>query len=624
MPKALFRKKFNTIPHWRKIVARIFIVVIFLAAAFYLFIARPLYADAKIGMLHAANIKTALAEQNLTKLQQEIGPSKEILQKTKKDLRKAVFLSPIPFFCRYYKDAVHLINAGIYTAEAGEVVVEALIPFADVLGFAQTAKEQEMSTEEKLEQIVNIAPQIVPAIDIATEKLKLVINELSFLHPAIYPEKVNNFAVKSFINTLHSKSLTLNSSLDDIKSLLQILPSAFGQPTPKTYLLLFQNDKELRPTGGFITAYALIKFTAGKFSIIESNDIYSLDNDAMLLPTPLPILQFLKVKGLQMRDTNFKPDFVESMFDFEYYYEKLNAPKIDGIIALDTQFVEKILEVSGPISLPGYALDPSGFWNLPSACELGGTDFTAENVICRLELYAQKINLKSEHRKAILGELMQSLVNWAMSTSKETWQPLAQKVLTAGKEKHILFYFHDEALQGLVEKYNFAGRIKDYEGDYLHINDANLAGLKSDLYMKRTVEQEINIDNDGNVTKKLKLTYENTGEYDGWLNAVNRNYTRVYAPLGSELTSWSGGEMTPSTSDEFGKTVFDNFVLTKPLGISVIEFDYILPFKIRKGEEYKMLIQKQPGIEKTDYVVKVGEDEQRFELREDKEIEINF
>lgn len=618
------QKKDKQFPRWRKILARVFVIAILLGIVLYTLVMQPLYADAKQGMARVQSIKSALTEQNLTKLQEEVVLTKEILQKTKKDLRRAIFLAPLPFLGKYYQDANRLINAGIYGVEAGEIMIEALTPFADVLGFAQTNEEQQMTAEQKLAQVVAVAPQLIPAADQATEKLKLIANELSYLHPEIYPKNFRGFELKSQVLNLKSEITTINSFLDDIKPLLQTLPSALGQPTLKTYLLLFQNDKELRPTGGFITAYALIRFDAGKFSVIESNDIYSLDNDAVLLPTPAPIIKFLKVKGLQMRDTNFKPDFKDSMQDFEYYYERLNAPAIDGIIALDTQFVEKILEVSGPIEVPGYTLDPTGFWNLPESCEQGGTAFTAENVICRLELYAQKINLRSEQRKAILGALMQALIDWVMNAPKESWQPLIGSVLTAANEKHILLYFHDATLQGLAEKYNFAGRIKDYEADYLHINDANLAGLKSDLYMKRTVEQEINIADDGTVTKKLKLIYENTGEYDGWLNATNRNYVRVYVPAGSKLLSFSGGELTPETTEEFGKTVYDNFVLTKPLSTSVLEFVYELPFKVQKGEDYQMLIQKQAGMEKVESMVKVNGQEERFELRTDKELKLVF
>ncbi|MBM4402434.1 MAG: DUF4012 domain-containing protein [Candidatus Cloacimonetes bacterium] len=618
------KNKTRVLPRWRIILARVFAVAILLGVLLYALVVRPLYADAKQGLMRVQNIKTALAEQNLSKLQEGIGPTKEILQKTKSDLRRAAFLSPIPFFGKYYQDANHLVNAGIYGVEAGEILTEALIPFADVLGFAQTKEESQMTAEQKLAQVVEIAPQLIPAVDQVTEKLKLIVNELSFLHPEIYPNEFRGINLKSQISNLKSQISVINSFLDDAKPLLQTLPAALGQPTPKTYLLLFQNDKELRPTGGFITAYALIKFDAGKFDVIESNDIYSLDNDAVLLPTPAPIIQFLKVKGLQMRDTNFKPDFKESMQDFEYYYERLNAPAIDGIIALDTQFVEKILQVSGPIEVPGYALDPTGFWNLPDSCERGGTSFTAENVICRLELYAQKINLRSEQRKAILGALMQALIDWVMNAPKETWQPLLKNILAAANEKHLLLYFHDETLQGLAEKYNFAGRLSEYDGDYLHINDANLAGLKSDLYMKRKIEQEISIADDGTATKKLKITYENTGEYDGWLNATNRNYVRVYVPAGSKLISFSGGELTPSVSGEFDKAVFDNFVLTKPLGASIIEFEYELPFKIKKEEGYKFLIQKQAGVERVDYTIKVDGQQEDFELRTDKEFTFNL
>jgi len=66
-----------------------------------------------------------------------------------------------------------------------------------------------------------------------------------------------------------------------------------GEPTEKKYLIIFQNDKELRPTGGFITAYAVFRLDSGVIHVDTSSDIYSLDATISNKPVaPAPILKY--------------------------------------------------------------------------------------------------------------------------------------------------------------------------------------------------------------------------------------------------------------------------------------------------------------------------------------------
>ena len=63
-----------------------------------------------------------------------------------------------------------------------------------------------------------------------------------------------------------------------------------GKDKPRKYLVLFQNDAELRPTGGFLTGFAVIQVDKGKISVIQSDDIYKLDEKfPKRIPAPDPI-----------------------------------------------------------------------------------------------------------------------------------------------------------------------------------------------------------------------------------------------------------------------------------------------------------------------------------------------
>jgi hypothetical protein len=179
----------------------------------------------------------------------------------------------------------------------------------------------------------------------------------------------------------------------------------------------------------------------------------------------------------------------------------------------------------------------------------------------------------------------------------------------------------DKAQEG-VESFGVAGKVEDYPGDYLYVNDANLGGRKSNLYVTQEVVQEVEVSRDGSVVKTLTITYKNPAAHDGWLNSVLPNYVRIYVPKGSELVDFSGVEEKEEPYEEFGKTVFAGFFELRPQGVAKVNLQYKLPIKF--DDEYNLLIQKQPGKDAPLYTINVGKKRQDLFLRRDEEFEFSI
>jgi hypothetical protein len=191
----------------------------------------------------------------------------------------------------------------------------------------------------------------------------------------------------------------------------------------------------------------------------------------------------------------------------------------------------------------------------------------------------------------------------------------------AAVDKHLLFYFNDPQAQALAEKYNFAGRIKEYEGDYLHVNNSNFGGLKANLYIQHKIDQDIKIADDGTVTKTVRVTLTNPAKADGWLNWIYLNWQRVLVPRGSRLVS-QAVERDFTEGTELGKKAFRSYSSTLPLKFSTATYTYRLPFKIQKGEPYRLLFQKQPGVEVVACTIRInGKLREEFKLTQDEEFE---
>ncbi len=571
---------------------------------------------------------------NLPQMKQDLPNVKKSLTDVKNSY---VFLSwtrILPWVGGYISDLGH----GIKSAEAGldalEVVLVTSEPYVDILGLAGAAGESgEKTTQERIDFIIHTIPDILPKIDELSEKAEIVQNEFSKINPDRYPEKYKGIELRSKIRSAQEVISQASSFLVKGKPVLEAAPYLLGMDSPRTYLVIFQNDKELRPTGGFMTAYTIMKVDKAKFEPVNSDDIYNLDAKYKpSIPAPDPLVDYIKgpyilSKNLRLRDMNWSPDFVNSMDTFSGALDEVNLQEVDGIIAVDTHLLVNLLNVIGPIGVPGFGnfsteispecRCPQVIYELESYADVEGPivwDPVSGEIV-----YKPK---NSDNRKKIIGPLMNSILANALGQPKEKLPLLFEAGFKSLMEKHVLFYLYEEDIQTALGDFGLSGKITDYEGDYLHISDANLGGRKSNLYVTQEVHQEIDVKRDGSVEKTVTITYKNPEKHDGWLNSVLPNWVRVYVPKGSQLIASEGLEDKEEPYEDLNKTVFSGLFQLRPEGVAKVTFKYTLPQKFT--DDYKLLIQKQPGTDFTLHTFTLGRHEEEFSLITDKEIKIDL
>ena len=251
-----------------------------------------------------------------------------------------------------------------------------------------------------------------------------------------------------------------------------------------------------------------------------------------------------------------------------------------------------------------------------------------------------------------MGALLLEIMKKALGVSpSQYWGRLFQMGLSQINQKHILAFMDDEKAQQGVEAFNMAGRIADggkisgYQDgkgwDYLHINNANMASNKSNLFIEQETEQDYQVESDGTIVKTLAVKFKNPFpasncdlESGGLcLNAhLYRNWIRIYVPKGSVLLEGKGSvsardEKTPTefkTEEDLGKTVFEGFITLRPLGSAQLSVKYKLPFK-KADQMLKLFIQKQPGIVGPGYQITTnGKNKQQFNLTTDKAVSVKL
>lgn len=605
----------------------IFIFIVVLISVVLFFPAKNLYTQINKTADSAKKVLAAVKNQNIEETKVELEKTRTQLKVTTKAYSFFAFLKFIPIISGYYKDGDHLLKASEAGIEGGQIAVDALIPYADLLGFKGKSAFVSGSADERIQTAVATLDKLTPKLGEISGKIEIVKTNLNEINLKRYPQKIGQKEVRSKLMNLRDTFNNVSSLFINARPLLENLPSLLGQPKAKKYLVIFQNDKELRPTGGFITAYALFKIEKGKLIVESSDDIYKLDekNPTKLSP-PKQFINHLKVYKLYLRDTNYDPDFTDSMKRFEDMYNAIpGTTAIDGIIAVDTHVLVEAMKILGPI--PAY-----------------GTNYTVDNdsrcdcprVIYDLEEYAgRRVGYIREDRKDIIGVLLYQIMQKALGVSpSQYWGQLFQMVLSEFNQKHILVYLHDDPSQKSLELMNFAGRmIEQNTSDYLFINDANLGGAKSNMFVKQYIKQEYEKAADGSVIKTITVDYKNPREGSKGcnleagglcLNGLMPNWVRIYVPKGSQLLDFQGSEDPPTVEEAYGKTVFEGYITVKPNSVTSIKIKYKLPASLG-NKNLSVYIQKQAGTEGHEVTTKVnGKDFSLFNLTTDQQLEIKL
>lgn len=564
----------------------------------------------------AKNVSASLSAQDLNAAKDNIKSAKGHFKRANTALLVFTPFRIVPLFGWYIADAQRATYAAVEGLGAAEVLAEAVTPYADILGLKGEGTFLGGTAQERVASIVETLSKVSPQLDEVGEDLGKAKDEMNKIQSWRYPNILPGNPGEK-IDSAKSALSEVESLVVDAKPFIEVLPQIMGQSGEKTYLVLLQNNAELRPTGGFITAYAILKVNKGNVQSELSEDIYKLDETlTKRVASPPHIQTYLEVQSLNLRDSNISPDFLSSVKLFEELYQYSTAKKnYDGIIALDTNFVLKMIKALGPLDVDGvkYTADEVD----ECACP---------HIIYELEKYTgQPTPFERENRKGIIGVLMQQMLAKTFEAPKSAWPNILSAVLSSLKEKDVLLYFEDEKVQSAVEQVNFAGRIYQYEGDYLHISESNLGGAKSNLYIEQEVRQEIK-EQDGQLIKKVTLTYKYPRRGDNCslerqsglcLAGIYRDWIRFYVPQGSEVINSSGSEVPLKTYDELGKTVFEGFFTVKPEGVAKYEIEYKLPLK--PDGDYKLLIQRQPGTPLNRHEINAFGEKAIFDLVTDKE-----
>ena len=428
---------------------------------------------------------------------------------------------------------------------------------------------------------------------------------------------------------LHPRLASLLKRVDRILPLArnglqaaQAAPALLGANGPRTYLILAQNNHELRGTGGFISAIGFVRLDGGRIADLTLADSYTVDNFEQPHPQPPPALsEQMGAQLLLLRDSNWSPDFPTTAQVARALFEQDQGVGTDGALALDLEASRLMVGALGPLSLAGIA-EP----------------ITAENAISTMKQAWQAPSTGQESlqtgdpggsrdwwlkRKDFMAELMTTALGKLQSGADLDPASLARALLAMLEERHLQIALDDPSLADILAERGWDGALQPQQGnDFLAVVDSNVGFNKANAAVQQEIAYEVGGGPNG-IEATLTVTYTHTApalpasepcdrtprygsSYDDLIQRCLWDYLRVYVPAGSEMLAADGLRRATAAPGEQNTTVLAGDFVLRPSEQHTVTLRYRLP--ITAGNTpYRLDVRKQAGTLAPGLSVAVGQ-----------------
>jgi hypothetical protein len=160
--------------------------------------------------------------------------------------------------------------------------------------------------------------------------------------------------IRGAISQLVEVLTQASDQVDVVARAVELAPSMMGADGPREYLVLFQNNAELRATGGIPGAVALLHVEGGKLSLVQqasSSDFPRADASVLPLPEETRGL-YGDITGQYIQDVNLTPQFPLSAQLASEMWKRQFGTTVDGVLSMDPVALSYLMTATGPVTLP--------------------------------------------------------------------------------------------------------------------------------------------------------------------------------------------------------------------------------------------------------------------------------
>lgn len=463
--------------------------------------------------------------------------------------------------------------AAIRTAAEGvddlaDFAVEA-VPTLDLAAFRPVDGAVDLAAVHSLEKVVSSGAAVFSSVNQRIDE-----TDRSVLLPQ----------VTGALGTLDDAVSRVDDTLGTLAPILRVLPAALGEGTPRTYLLMFQGNSELRASGGNPAALALVTATDGRIELTTQATSVQFDNARPESIAPLdPETQNLysDIIGRWIPNMTATPDFPTTVEIMRAWWADEGLPPFDDVISTDPVALSYMLKATGPIPLAT------------------GETLTSDNAVAMLlnEVYFSygeyvpgkvlDASAQDEFFAAAAAQIFS-----ALTTGIQSPLGFLDALSQASDEGRMKLWSSNPDIEAMLTGSKVAGTLPASNADQtvagVYFNDTT--GAKTDYYADASVvsssdqctatgapsfRQTITFANNITPEQADALPYFITGPHfqPGYIATD----VVVYAPVGATIRGWGveGAESYTLVSEgtHLGRTAVRINVVTPPQTAAVITVD---------------------------------------------------
>ena len=403
---------------------------------------------------------------------------------------------------------------------------------------------------------------------------------------------------KQLIEEYQQYLATQEKFLSQHQQLSALFPTLLGQGQKQIYAIVLQNNQELRPTGGFIQAVALLTFNEGKLINIQVEDVYDLDQRLKgVMEPPEGVRQFLGEERWFLRDSNWSPDFPQVAEKIRWFIDKSLGINVDGVVGINNKVFEEILAVIEQLDVNEH-----------------NEVLTKRNLGERMEFHSEVQLINTATNRDYAELILLELINKLKTLPEEKVIPLLSSLVKMANYKELLITVFEPSLQSSFESLGWSGSLiqpncpavfgeTSCVVDMVAQVEANVGVNKANYYLDRQIDHNITLLPDRAVHKRV-VSFKNKAQANAWPKGPYKAYSRFYLPLNAELKSIKINDLELADeqiikSVELERQVVGVLTETAVKAETRLQLEYSLPYQEQTPFTYVFFDQKQPGARET-------------------------
>ncbi len=593
--KVRVKKKSGRRKRWLLIATFIFSLILIGVGSFAVYAvvlpAQRVYNSAQNILAITDGIKLDLDSKDLTKLDTHIAAINSELASIDAELSNYDFLKDLEITKGYY-DNLQVVRE---IASKGESLINTNLPELKVLlgsvGYKVDAEidVDQPDEEDQVQALISEMPRVLGLYNDTEPEIIELLELVGEINPQYIPA-IGTGGTREKLIEFQGIIQEFPSISAQVKTTLRQLPELLGAEEPTTYLLILQNEKEMRSSGGLLTAYGTMTVDKGELvGDIDITDMWDLELyvsstlgiDAghrniygqLYLMNPIEELNYGGCGSTYLRaqDAGIYPDLYVTADTVTDYYDIANAynpqkyPGYDHVIIANTFFASDLVSLIEPLAVPGF----------------DGQEITSTNIAKVIYGETSEQVFDPATRKLFIGEVATAAKESFIDLPSEKFPDLVKTIISTIQAKNISFYSEDIEMQAYFDELGLSGRIEqNFAGDYFTLSEAQVCSLKANFYVEDAVTQNIKIEQDGKISKNVEVNWKNEKVYDRKEEKIiskspnfgYRAWVRVVTPKGTEILD-STGLKSSGYLWYYPKEYFDD-VLQKQVSDNIITFDH--------------------------------------------------